>query len=186
MAAAPAPATAKPAAPVAAAPAPKPAAPAAGAKKGGNLDDEFAALLSELNVDLAQVELPKKAAKPSPIAAAKDDDLGIPDLVTVKDDELPEGEELEPLPDPKGKGAPAKPAAAPAKPGAAAPAKPGVPAVAAKPGAPAVAAGKPGSAASPSADAAPKKSKRWLWITAAATTIGGAGVVVAHFVLHLF
>ncbi|MCC6622786.1 MAG: hypothetical protein IT385_16110 [Deltaproteobacteria bacterium] len=189
-AAAPAP---KPAAsaPKAAAPAPKPAAPAVAAPAAkapakpaakGGLDDEFAALLSEMNVDLSKVELPNRK-KPA-LPATKDDDLGLPDLVTVADNELPEGEELEPLPTAPTKGGkPAAPATKPATPA-------GKVAAAGKPTAPPAAkAGPPSTAAkgaAPAASEAPKKSKTWLWITLGATALGGAGLAVAHFALGLF
>ncbi len=185
-------APAKPAAPAAAAPA-KPATPAAGApakKGGGDLDDEFAALLSDMNVDLSKVELPNRK-KPA-LPATKDDDLGLPELVTVADNELPEGEELEPLPDPKKGGKPAAgpaKAAAPGKPAAAAPAKPaaaapGKPAAAAAPAKAAVVAAKPGAPAT--ADAPAKKSKLWLWLTLGTTAVGAGGLAVAHFVFGVF
>jgi len=183
--AAPAPqAAAKPAAPApqaAAKPAPKPAA----SGKKDALDDEFAALLTEMDVDLSKVELPNKKKLP---AKLPDSDDGIPDLVTVRDDELPEGEELPPLEQPKGKGAPqkggaaaSKPTAAPTKP-AAAPAKAApVPAKAAP--VPAKAAATPAPANAPEEK---KKSKVWLWVTLGAVGLGGAGAAVAHFVLGLF
>ncbi len=173
---APAPAPAAPAASAAKpAVAPKPAAPA---KKGDALDDEFAALLGELDVDLSKVELPKKK-KPLPVLPDSDD--AIPDLVTVADDELPEGEELPPLEKPKGKAAaPAAKAAAPAA-KAATPA-PKAAAPAAKAAAPTVA-----KAATPAASEAPKKkSKAWLWITTGVVVVGGGGAALAHFVFHLF
>lgn len=183
--AAPAP-VAKPAPVVAPAkPAATPAASSAPAKKaaGGSLDDEFASLMSDLNVNLDEVELPKKKGLPAKVA---DDDLGIPDLVDVKDNELPEGEEddLPPLKGekyniPKG---PAKGAAPPAKGGAAAAAKGG--AVAAAKGG-SVAVAKPGTPAK-MGDAPKSGSKRWLWISGAVVTLGGAGAAVAHFALHLF
>lgn len=197
-----APAAPQPAAPAAAtaskpaaAPTPKPptAKPAAGGKKDA-LDDEFASLLSELDVDLSKVELPKRKLP----AKLPDSDDGIPDLVTVAEDELPEGEELPPLEQPKGKGAPPKGAPAPAAgKGAPSPAK-----VAPTSGKPAVGpakapvAAKAGTAPVPAkAGVAPapagapedkKKSKLWLWITLGAVGVGGAGAAVAHFVLGLF
>jgi len=169
----------------------KPAAKPAG--KGDALDDEFASLLSEMDVDLSKVELPKR--KNAPVVLPDSDD-GIPDLVTVGDGELPDGEEVPPLEYPKGKGPtkggaaapPAKaPAAAPAKPSTAVPAKAPAavpakaPTVVAKAGAGVPA--KPGSA-----DAAPteKKSKTWLWIASGVIVLAGGGAAVAHFVLHLF
>ena len=175
-------APAKPAAaPASAAPA-KPAAakPAAGGKKDA-LDDEFASLLSELDVDLSKVELPKKRT-PLP-----DSDDGIPDLVTVPDNELPDGEELPPLEHPKKGAAPAKAAAAPVKGGAAAkaaaPAAPAPRPTAPAPGKSAVAA----PAAKPAATEEPKKgSKAWLWITTGVLVVGGGGAAVAHFVLGWF
>ena len=173
---------ATPAAPAAAKP-PVPAKPAAAkpAGKADALDDEFAALLKDMDVDLSKVELPKKKNAPAPLP---DSDDGIPDLVTVKDDELPEGEELPPLEAPK-KGA-AKPGAPAAKPAASA-AKPAAPA--AKAPAPAAPAAKtPAPAAKPGAAAptAEKKSKAWLWITSGVVVLGGGGAALAHFVFHLF
>jgi len=191
----PAPAAAKPAAakPAAAKPAAKTGA------KGDALDDEFASLLSELDVDLSKVELPKK--KNAPVVLPDSDD-GIPDLVTVADGELPDGEELPPLEYPKGKGpakggaaaapakaapsAPAKAApSAPAKVAPSAPAKVGAPVPATKPaGSPSAAvAGKPGA---PAATTPVKKSKAWIWITSGVVVLGGGGAAIAHFVLHLF
>lgn len=194
------------AAPVAKAAAPAPAASAkaaapakpAGAAKGGKgdaLDDEFAALFAELNVDPSQVELPKKKAPPK----IEVDDK-IPDLVMVKDDELPEGEELPPLEVPK-KGAPGAKGAGTA---AAAAAQKGAVAGAAKGAAPAGAAkvpaasgpvkggaAVPAKAASAPAKGAPapeakKGSKAWLWWTTGLITLGGAGAAVAHFVFGVF
>lgn len=181
-----APAAAKPAAPAA-------AKPAAGGKKDA-LDDEFAALFAELNVDPSQVELPKKKAPPR----IEVDDK-IPDLVSVRDDELPEGEELPPLEVPK-KGAQAvaqKAGAAavagatkaassgPVKGGAAAPKPAGAAPVPAT-----VSADKPApsNADAKKASGGPgeKKSKAWLWWTTGVVALGGAGAAVAHFVFGVF
>jgi len=129
----------------------------AGAKDA--LDDEFASLLSELDVDLSKVELPKKKSP----AKLPDADDGIPDLVTVGDTELPDGEELPPLATPKGKGATAKGAASPAKTPAATRAVPGQ------------------SSGVPS-----KKSRLWLWIGAGTLVLGGGGAALAHFAFGLF
>ena len=123
------------------------------------LDDEFASLLSELDVDLSKVELPKKKSP----AKLPDADDGIPDLVTVGDTELPDGEELPPLATPKGKGATAKGAASPAKTPAATRAVPGQ------------------SSGVPS-----KKSRLWLWIGAGTLVLGGGGAALAHFAFGLF
>lgn len=188
------------AAPVAKAAAPAPAASAkaaapakpSGAAKGGKgdaLDDEFAALFAELNVDPSQVELPKKKAPPK----IEVDDK-IPDLVMVKDDELPEGEELPPLEVPK-KGAGVAAAAAAQKGAVAGAAKGAAPAGAAK--VPAASgpvkggAAVPAKAASAPAKGAPapeakKGSKAWLWWTTGLITLGGAGAAVAHFVFGVF
>jgi phage shock protein A len=182
---APAPKPAPAAAPAAAA---KPAAPAAKpAGKKDALDDEFAALFAELNVDPSKIELPKKAA---PKALEVDDK--IPDLVTVADNELPEGEELPPLEMPK-KGAPAKPGApapAAAKPGTGAPAKPTAAAPAKAP-TPAPKAATPAAKSSPTpaqpaAEPPSSGSKTWLWVSLGIVGLGGAGAAVAHFVYGLF
>lgn len=177
-------APAKPAAPAAA------KAPAKPGAKGDALDDEFASLLSEMDVDLSKVELPKKKDRP---AALPDSDDGIPDLVTVADGELPDGEEVPPLEYPKGKGPTKGGAAVPAKPGAPVPAKAPAavpakaPVVAAKPGAPVPAkAASAGPTAGAPANAPEKKSKAWIWITTGVVVLGGGGAAVAHFVLHLF
>lgn len=160
----------------------KPAPKKAGAK-GDALDDEFAALFAELNVDPSQVELPKKKAPPK----IEVDDK-IPDLVAVRDDELPEGEELPPLEIPKkgaanaavakagnagaakGAAAAAPVKAAPVKGGAAAPARAASPAA------------KPASVPEPAA----KSSKAWIWWTTGLVAVGGAGAAVAHFVFGVF
>jgi hypothetical protein len=173
-------------------PAPAPAKAASGAKAGGKkdeLDDEFAALFADLNVDLSKVELPNKKKAP----AIEVDDK-IPDLVSVRDDELPDGEELPPLEMPK-KGAPPPKgaAAAPAKGGAAPAPKAAAPAPvkggAAAP-APAKAALAPAKAtATPTAKAsepAKASSKAWLWWTAGIVTVGGAGAAALHFVWGVF
>lgn len=192
--------TPKAAAPAPAAQAKAPAAkPAAGAKagKGDALDDEFAALFAELNVDPSQVELPKKKAPPK----IEVDDK-IPDLVMVKDDELPEGEELPPLEVPKkgapgAKGAGTAAAAAAQKGAVAGAAKGGAPAPATPAAkAPAAAAPVKGGAAAPAKAAVPAKaaepveakkgSKAWLWWTTGLITLGGAGAAVAHFVFGVF
>jgi hypothetical protein len=166
-----------PVAPKAAAPA-KPGAPAG---KKDALDDEFSALIAEMDVDLSKVELPKKKNAPAPLP---DSDDGIPDLVAVRDDELPDGEELPPLEDPRKKGAaPAKGAPAPAAKAVTAPAKVAAPAAKAVP---AVAAKAVPAAAQAGAPAEAKKSKTWLWVSVGLVTLGGAGAAVAHFVLHLF
>ena len=187
----------KPAAPAPAAAAPKAApaakaAPAGKAAKGDALDDEFAALFAELNVDPNQVELPKKKTPPR----IEVDDK-IPDLVMVKDDELPEGEELPPLEVPK-KGQVNAAAAAAAAKGAVAGAAKGAPAAAAKPAAasgpvkggaaaPAKATATPPAKAAPAATPEEKKgSKAWLWWTTGLITLGGAGAAVAHFVFGVF
>lgn len=163
----------------AAAPAPeaKPAAkPAAKpSAKDGALDDEFAALMADMDISLDQIELPKRA---TPVLADSSDD-GIPDMVVVSDNELPEGEELE---DEAPKAA--APKAAPAKAPVAAP----VPAKAAVP-APVAKAATPAVAKSQVPAAAPKKeekgSKAWLWITLTLIALGG-GAAYAKFGLHLF
>lgn len=184
-AAAPAPAAAAKAAPGA-----KPAGGAKGAK-GDALDDEFAALFAELNVDPSQVELPKKKAPPK----IEVDDK-IPDLVMVKDDELPEGEELPPLEVPKKGQVNAAAAAAAQKGAVAGAAKGAAPAGAAKAPAasgpvkggaalPAKAAAAPAKAATPAPEAK-KGSKAWLWWTTGLITLGGAGAAVAHFVFGVF
>jgi len=167
---------------------PQPAKAAPGAKAGGKadvLDDEFAALFAELNVDPSQVELPKKK---TPAKIEVDDK--IPDLVAVRDDELPDGEELPPLEIPK-KGAPPPKGAAPA------PAKGGA-AASAKAAAPVAAPVRGGAAAPAKAIAAPtvkaastpakpsKGSKAWLWWTAGIVTLGGAGAAALHFVWGVF
>jgi len=189
-----APASAAPAAPAkpqtaAPAAAAKPAAPAPGAKAAakatgkGGLDDEFAALLADMNVDLSKVELPNRK-KPA-LPASKDDDLGLPELVTVADNELPDGEELEPLPTAPAKGGKAAPAAkAPPTPAAKAVASgaKGAPTAAGSKPVAAAPAVKPGAAGGE----APKKSRAWLWITLGATAVGGAGLAIAHFALGLF
>lgn len=184
-AAAPAPAATSKAAPGA-----KPAGGAKGAK-GDALDDEFAALFAELNVDPSQVELPKKKAPPK----IEVDDK-IPDLVMVKDDELPEGEELPPLEVPKKGQVNAAAAAAAQKGAVAGAAKGAAPAGAAKAPAasgpvkggaalPAKAAAAPAKAATPAPEAK-KGSKAWLWWTTGLITLGGAGAAVAHFVFGVF
>jgi hypothetical protein len=167
-------------------PAPAPAAKAPPKKAAGKdaLDDEFAALFAELNVDPSQVELPKKKAPPK----IEVDDK-IPDLVAVRDDELPEGEELPPLEIPKkgavsaavgkaaasgatkGAAAAAPAKAGPVKGGAAAPAKPAAP---------------PVKAASAPEQAPARSSKAWLWWTTGIVALGGAGAAVAHFVFGAF
>lgn len=180
-------------APAASAKAAAPAKPAAGAKgaKGDALDDEFAALFAELNVDPSQVELPKKKAPPK----IEVDDK-IPDLVMVKDDELPEGEELPPLEVPKKGQVNAAAAAAAQKGAVAGAAKGAAPAGAAKAPAasgpvkggaavPAKAAAAPAKAAVPAPEAK-KGSKAWLWWTTGIITLGGAGAAVAHFVYGAF
>lgn len=178
----------KKAAPVAA-PAPAKAAPAA--KAGGKkdaLDDEFAALFADLNVDLSQVELPNKKKAPAKIEV----DEKIPDLVAVRDDELPDGEELPPLEMPK-KGAPPPKgaAAAPVRGGAAAPAPKAAAQAPVKGGAAAPAAAKAApapavKASAPPAEPAKASSKAWLWWTAGIVTLGGAGAAALHFVWGVF
>jgi hypothetical protein len=127
--------------------------------------------MSEMNIDLSAVELPKKK-KQAPVIEIDDK---LPEMVEVADDELPDGEELPPLKGmPAAKGAPGKPAV-PAK--AAPPAKPGTPAKAAPAAVPARAAAN---------EPAAKKSRKWVWWAAGTTAPAGGGVVLAHFVLHLF
>ncbi len=181
------------AAPKKAAPAfaPAPAKAASGAKAGGKkdaLDDEFAALFADLNVDLSQVELPNTKKAPPKIEV----DEKIPDLVAVRDDELPDGEELPPLEMPK-KGAPPPKGAAPApvKGGAAAPAPKAAAPAPVKGGAaaPALAKAAPApavKASSTPAEPAKASSKAWLWWTAGIVTLGGAGAAALHFVWGVF
>ncbi len=127
--------------------------------------------MSEMNIDLSAVELPKKK-KQAPVIEVDDK---LPEMVQVADDELPEGEELPPLKGmPAAKAAPGK-AAVPAK--AAPPVKAGMPAKAAPAAVPAKAAAN---------DPAAKKSRKWVWWAAGTTALAGGGVAVAHFVLHLF
>ncbi len=177
------------------------AAPAATRPAAGKPDpteDEFAALFASMNMTLDDVKLPPKKNAPAPLPST--DDLGIPDLVSVSADELPEDatdEDRAPIPTAppknatmrgnpvKGAAAPAaKPAPAPAKAAPAAPGKAAAPSPIAnvpKPGAPASAA-RP---ATPAAPEAPAKSRALLWTTLL-VVVGGTGAAYAHFVMKLF
>jgi hypothetical protein len=170
-------------APVAAAQRP---APAPKPKGGDDLDDAFAALLAAENLSLDEIELPKKSTKKA--LPLPDSDDGIPDLVMVSDNELPDDatdEDRAPIPTvpPKGaagqKGAPAKAAAgvklaSPPPPGA----KLGVP-----PSGPAATVGKLSEVKGQGAP--PKKRRAWVWVTAV-VVVGGGGAAIAHFVYGLF
>jgi hypothetical protein len=182
-------------------PTPKPAAggaPATSGKKDA-LEDAFAALLAETNTTLDEVKLPPRKNAPQALAAS--DDLGIPDLVTVSADELPDDatdEDRAPLPTvpqraanranpPKGATpSPAKPASAPAKaasaPAKAAPAASNPIANVPKPAAPTPAKAPAKADAAPEA---PARSRAMLWTTLL-VVVGSTGAAYAHFVLKLF
>jgi hypothetical protein len=164
------------------------ASAAASPSKGGGdaLDDAFAALLAAENISLSDVKLPpRKSAAPPPPAVT--DDLGLPDLVVVRDDALPDDateEDRAPIPTVPKKGA----APASAK-GAAPPASrpPSASAASAPPG-PTTARARPASPA-PAQEGPPApqggKSRAALWLSLL-VLIGGAGAAYAHFVLKRF
>ena len=188
------PADAAGAKPAAAATPAKPAAAAAAkpAAAADDLDAQFAEFLAGMGgLEAAAPSKPARALA----APVEDDDDGIPELISVRDDALPEGADVDsdgpidfssldalaareagkPAP-PAAKGAAAAKTTVPAKAGAAVPAKAGA-AVPAKAGAavPAKAGAAPGAGAPAEAGG----SRKVLWIALGGTILAAGGTLAA-------